>query len=201
MINLSNTRVCLRKTDLPIYQVIKLTLVVAMPFLFCSCLPVSDNPLLQQNGQTSITPYVGQWRVHTIRGVEIPTTCNVQVIAGATEIHRIVVSDQNASTESKIRLATLNGLVYGSHKYQYGHTWSIGKILLTGSGNTLEIRGLNLDIVATDVEASIISGKNTSFDDQKYVCLTASIPDLRTYIISHQDAFNTIPDVVLTKVP
>lgn len=174
---------------------------LVVPFLFCSCLPASKNPVLQQNGQTSISPYLGTWRVQSVRGTALSVTCDVVVVSGATEEHRVTVTDPSGSSVSYLRLATLNGIVYGSRKHEHGLSWSIGKIQSTGGGSTLEIRGLNLDIVATDIESSIISRKNTSFEGQNYVKLTATIPDLRTYIISHQDAFNTIPDVVLTKVP
>jgi hypothetical protein len=128
-------------------------------------------------------------------------TCDAQVVSGATEVHRVTISDPSSSGDAQLRVATINGVVYGSLKYRDSPFWDIGKLQLTGGGNTLEIRSLNMDIVAADVEASVISGENYPFDGRNNVIINDDIADLRTYLTSHQNAFNTTADFVLMKVP
>ena len=182
-------------------KLLPVMLSAVLTLLLCSCLPVSDNPLLQQHGLTSVTPYLGTWRVQSVRGTVLTVNCDAQVISGATEVHRITITDPTSSGDAQLRLATLNSVVYGSVKYPHSPFWTIVRPQLSGGGNTLELRGLNQDLVAADVANSVISGENYPHDGVNNVIINDDVADLRAYIIAHPNIFNTTADVILTKVP
>ena len=149
---------------------------------------VSENSVDPGSGTVDPTPYLGNWQLTSIAG----TAPNQPLMLMVTEDSGVVsamYTDGTSEATNLVEFSDVNGSIIASVQVDNG--WNIGRISLQNGGDRMTIEPLDDTVIEADIGSAALAGTVDPIDDLSVIRLTATPLELRNYIASTPNLFQS----------
>lgn len=172
-------------------------ILIFITVLASSCKDASKNALnVLPEAIVSAEHFLGAWQLSKIFGSAPGESCNLVV---AQQNDGITLTITETGIQGDVLLTSISDDIVASVKNPNSGLWHILKIVLEDQGSKIKIYNLNLGELKIAFANNTLTGNNIDLGGQFSPRLTGTGADLRDYIESNPNSFDSIPCLIFEK--